>query len=103
MGLVGRVGDAVKVRGMFVHPSQVREVMSQFPEITRYQAVVTRAGHRDELNFYLEIAGEAGEGLPASVETRLQGVLRLKAEVHVVQPGTIPEDAGEIDDRRVWD
>ncbi len=41
--LVGRVGDAVKVRGMFVHPNQLRFAIGQAPGVVRYQAVVTRS------------------------------------------------------------
>ncbi|TMC67475.1 MAG: phenylacetate--CoA ligase, partial [Chloroflexi bacterium] len=45
--LVGRVGDAVKVRGMFVHPRQVGEVIARFPQVSRWQGIVTREGARD--------------------------------------------------------
>lgn len=102
MGLVGRVGDAVKVRGMFVHPSQVKEVLSQFPEINRFQGIITRSDHRDEITFNLETTG-AGEGLASKVGFRLQEVLRLKSAVNLVPPGTIPAGAPELSDQRVWD
>lgn len=101
-GLVGRVGDAVKVRGMFVHPSQVKELLSQFPEISRFQGVITRMDHRDEITFNLE-AGDAGEGFAAKVAARLQEVLRLKSVVNLVSPGAIPANAPEISDERIWD
>ncbi len=47
--LVGRVGEAVKVRGLFVHPEEVRRAFSRIPEVGRYQMVVSREGHRDRL------------------------------------------------------
>src|SRR5207245_9760550 len=55
--IVGRVGDAVKVRGMFVHPRQVDEVIARFPEVIRGQMVVTRDCARDLLPLRVVAAG----------------------------------------------
>src|SRR5213082_184146 len=55
-GLLGRVGDAVKVKGMFVRGSQMDEVMKQFPAVARFQAVVTCEEHHDQLSYIVELA-----------------------------------------------
>lgn len=100
--IMGRIGDAVKVRGMFVHPRQVDEVIARFPEVRRCQLVVTRGGHRDELAVRLE-APAAAEGLGERVAAALREVIKVRGEVELVPAGTIPEDAKRILDERVWD
>src|SRR5262249_6739925 len=52
-GLLGRIGDAVKVRGMFIRGSQLEEVFKKFPQVARFQAIVTREKHQDELNYLI--------------------------------------------------
>jgi phenylacetate-CoA ligase len=102
-GLLGRVGDAVKVRGMFVRGAQVEGVAKKFPEVARVQAVVTREGHHDQLEVLAEVAspGAAGD-LAARLGEALREELKVRAEVRLVTPGTIPAGAKRVDDRRVW-
>jgi phenylacetate-CoA ligase len=99
---MGRVGDAVKVRGMFVHPRQVDEVVARFPEVQTYQLVVTRAQHRDELAIRLEASPQSPK-LAERVASALREVIKVSGEVQVVQPGTIAPDASRILDERTWD
>lgn len=104
-GILGRLGDSVKVRGMFVHLKQVEEVMARFAEVARYQVTVTRKDHRDDLTFHLELAGEPAN--PMAVAARLEGlvrdVIRLRPEIDFVTRGTIPEGAKKLVDERKWD
>jgi phenylacetate-CoA ligase len=100
--ILGRIGDAVKVRGMFVHPRQVDEVLTRFPEVGRCQLVVTRSQHRDELTIRLETATPTAD-LSERVATALRDVLKVRGEVVVVPPGTIAPDARRILDDRIWD
>src|SRR4030042_1255813 len=58
--LLGRVGDAVRTRGMFIHPRQLEPARAKFPQVAQYQAVVTRPGHRDELPLTAELKTEEG-------------------------------------------
>ena len=58
LGLFGRSGDAVKVRGMFLHPNQLNYAVMQFPEIRDLQALITRDGNRDVVT----CDGRAGAG-----------------------------------------
>jgi phenylacetate-CoA ligase len=103
-GLVGRVGDAVKVKGMFVRGSQMDEVMKQFPEVARFQAVVTREEHLDRLVYLVELAAAAtpDAALFDRIAEALRDVVKVRGEVQVAPPGTIGEGAKKIDDRRVW-
>ena len=103
LGLLGRVGDGVKVRGMFVRAGQIAEVVKRFPEVSRWQAVVTREQHLDRLEYVVELG--PGADL-ASLALRLSEALReevkVRGEVRAAAPGEIPEGAKRIDDRRVW-
>jgi phenylacetate-CoA ligase len=102
-GLLGRVGDAVKVRGMFVRGAQVEGVGKKFPEVVRVQAIVTREAHHDELEILAEVAdpGAAGD-LAARLVDALRDELKVRPTVKLVAAGTIPANGKRIDDRRVW-
>lgn len=106
VALVGRAGEAVKVRGMFVHPNQVRFALGNFPAVARAQAVVTRPEHRDELVFRVELADEDvdREQLTAALGEALRAACRVKADrIEFVEPETIPSGAKVILDQRTWD
>ena len=102
-GWLGRVGDAVKVRGLFIRGSQIDGVMKNFPEVVRYQAIVTREDHRDELHYCVELKNSSAD---SDLTTRLADALReqvkVRGKVDVVAAGAIAPDAKKIDDRRVW-
>jgi phenylacetate-CoA ligase len=103
--ILGRVGDAVKVRGMFLHPAELDLAVARHPEVARYQAVVTRTGHNDALLLRAEL--RPGVTAPADLTERLVRTLaeavRLRAEVEVVAAGTLAPEGKKIDDRRTWD
>jgi phenylacetate-coenzyme A ligase PaaK-like adenylate-forming protein len=102
-GLLGRVGDAVKVRGMFVRGAQLEATAKRFPEVARVQGVVTREGHQDRLEVVAEVADPAAAGdLPGRLADALRDELKVRAEVRVAPPGTLPASAKRLEDRRVW-
>ncbi len=102
--LVGRSGEAVKVRGMFVHPNQLRFVAAQFPTIKAIQGVVTRPENRDYLTLRLVL--DDGGDLPAIEGPLTEGVrnvCRVKVDaVTAVPAGEIPADARGMVDNRDW-
>jgi phenylacetate-CoA ligase len=101
VGWLGRSGQAVKVRGMFVHPRQLAMALQQFPSISRYQALVTREGNRDELTVRVEFHGEGAD--TATLAEALQQAVKVKAVVEPVSAGTIPADAQPLQDLRTWE
>ncbi len=103
-GILGRIGDAVKVKGMFIRSSHIDEVFKKFAEVQRFQAVVTREQHQDELVFLVELGDEAGDRstVKARLADALREVLKVRGEVQLVPSGTIPAGAKRIVDRRVW-
>lgn len=103
--LVGRAGDAVKVRGMFVHPAEVDRLIARYPEIARYQVVVTRAGHNDAMLVRAELGPDAAGSpdLRDRIRQSLNEVLRLRSDVELVEAGTLPPDAKKVLDQRTWE
>ncbi|NIN66796.1 MAG: AMP-binding protein [Anaerolineae bacterium] len=103
--LVGRVGDAVKVRGMFVHPNQLTHALSQVPGIARAQAVVTRPESRDQMTLRVVPSEEDvdRETLTTTLVGAVQSACRVKAdEVEFIPASALAEDAEVIVDERTW-
>ncbi|MCA1553258.1 MAG: phenylacetate--CoA ligase family protein, partial [Chloroflexi bacterium] len=106
IALVGRVGDAVKVRGMFVHPQQLKAALSRFPSLGRAQAIITRPDVRDELVLHVETQQpRAGEGtLAKQVGDVVRELCRVSVDrIEFVPMGSIAADASTMLDQRRWD
>jgi len=105
-GILGRVGEEVKVRGMFIHPRQVEEVLAKFAEISNFQAVVSRIGERDELTINLELRDESvdRDKLTNDLARTFQDICRVRADnIKFGVKGTIPKDRKIILDERKWE
>jgi phenylacetate-CoA ligase len=98
-GWLGRADQTTKVKGMFVHPSQVAEIGKQHPELIRLRLVVSRHGEQDLMTLRAE-AKTNGNGLCEAVGSTLQAVTKLRGAVEVVAPGTLPNDGKVIVDER---
>jgi phenylacetate-CoA ligase len=104
LGWRGRADEVTKVRGMFIHPRQADEAVARVPGIARYQAVVTRQDHQDALTFHVEpAAGADAAAIEAGLPAAIRDVVKLRGEVRIVPPGTIPPGARKIEDQRKWD
>ncbi|MBM4446649.1 MAG: phenylacetate--CoA ligase, partial [Chloroflexi bacterium] len=93
----------VRVRGMFVHPKQTDEAISKFPEVRRYQLVVTRPQHRDEMILMAELAdGDIDkEKLKGALDKSFRDVCKVRFDhMEFVAKGAIPDDAKRIVDKR---
>lgn len=104
VGIVGRIGDAVKVKGLFVRGAQIDEVMKAFPAVARFQAIVTRAEQKDALRYLIELVPEASADpdLPERLNKALDALVKVRGRVEIAPRGTLPQGAKRIDDRRVW-
>ncbi len=101
-GWQGRVGAATKVRGMFLHPKQLADMMARFPEVTAFQAVVTREEHKDFLALHVVLAeGEESVGLAEKIKQTARDSIKFRLDVQVVN--TLPAGAPLIRDERSWD
>jgi phenylacetate-CoA ligase len=100
-GWLGRADQTTKVKGMFVHPEQVAEVAKRHAGLGRVRLVVTRAGEQDVMTLRAEIAN-ADAGLTAKLAQTLQALTKLKGEVELVAPGSLPNDGKVIADERTY-
>jgi phenylacetate-CoA ligase len=100
-GWLGRADQTTKVKGMFVHPEQVAEVAKRFAGLGRVRLVVARAGEQDIMILRAE-AASADAGLKEKLVQTLQAVTKLKGEVELVAPGSLPNDGKVIADERTY-
>ncbi|MDO9075342.1 MAG: AMP-binding protein [Rubrivivax sp.] len=98
-GWMGRADQTAKVRGMFVHPSQVAEVLKRHPELGRARLVVEGEMANDRMTLQAECA-TLPEGLQGAVAGSVRDITKLRCEVQLVAPGTLPNDGKVIDDAR---
>jgi phenylacetate-CoA ligase len=98
-GWMGRADQTAKVKGMFVRPEQVAEVLKRHPEIGKARLVVSRNGETDIMVLKAETRSRAG-GFSQEVGETLQAVMKLKGAVEAVKPGSLPNDGKVIEDTR---
>ncbi|CAA7619221.1 phenylacetate--CoA ligase family protein [Magnetospirillum sp. SS-4] len=98
-GWMGRADQTTKVKGMFIHPRQIAEVVRRHPELIRARLVVDRAGDSDALTLAVE-SGQDGEALASAIRQSFQTLCKLRAEVTFTPPGTLPNDGIVIQDKR---
>ncbi|MEN3292779.1 MAG: hypothetical protein V7642_2032 [Burkholderiales bacterium] len=103
-GWMGRADQTTKVRAMFVHPSQVADIVRRHPEILKARLVVTGEMANDVMTLHCEVRdpGAAGAHLPAIVET-IRDVTKLRGEVKLVAQGGLPNDGKVIEDARKFE
>ena len=104
MGWQGRIGDAVKVRGMFLHPRQVADFMSRFDEVTRWQAVITREEHKDYLALHIVTNPGTDEAdLTARLAQAARDAIKFQLEAKSVSETSLPPNSPPIRDERTWE
>jgi phenylacetate-CoA ligase len=101
-GWLGRADQTTKVRGMFVHPGQVAEIARRHPELGRVRLVVSGEMANDLMTLRVETA-DAPEGLADRVAQSLREVTKLRGEVALLPPGSLPNDGKVIEDARRYD
>jgi phenylacetate-CoA ligase len=101
-GWMGRADQTAKVRGMFVHPSQVAEIVRRHPELGRARLVIEGEMANDRMTLKAEVAAGA-EGLAQSVAATIRDVTKLRGDVALVAPGSLPNDGKVIEDARKYD
>jgi phenylacetate-CoA ligase len=100
-GWLGRADQTTKVKGMFVHPEQIAEIARRHPELGRVRLVVGRSGEQDTMTLRAESPG-SGADLASVLASDLQALTKLKGEVEIVAPGSLPNDGLVIADERKY-
>ncbi|MGO4392929.1 phenylacetate--CoA ligase family protein [Variovorax sp. M-6] len=100
-GWMGRADQTTKVRGIFVHPSQVGEVVRHFPEVLKARMVVSGEMANDQVCLKVEVA-HRHDGLRTRLEASFREVTKLRGEAELVAPGSLQDDGKTIEDRRTY-
>jgi phenylacetate-CoA ligase len=98
--IVGRVDTTARIKGMFVYPHQVEQVITRFEEIKRWQIEVTNPGGIDEMTLVIEASNFKRE---EDLLHKFREKIKLRPALSVVAPGTLPPQIRPIEDKRKWD
>ena len=101
-GWMGRADQTTKIRGMFVHPGQVNTIAKRFPEITKARLVVTGEMANDAMTLKVETACSGPAALAAKIGEAIRDVTKLRGDVELVVPGSLPNDGKVIEDARSY-
>lgn len=103
--LVGRRGEAVKVRGMFLHPNQLRFAAGQVPGVVTLQAVVSRPELRDQFDLQVVVEPNAqADAVSQQLKQAVDGLCRVRVdEIYFVSAGSISQDSPMVIDKRSWE
>ncbi len=100
-GWMGRADQTTKIRGMFVHPKQVDDIVKRFTEVARARLVVSGEMANDTMTLRVE-ANTNPEGLNLRIEEAIRDVTKLRGQVEIVLPGSLPNDGKIIEDARSY-
>ena len=98
-GWMGRADQTAKIKGMFVRPEQVADLVAKHDEIEKARVVVTREGEMDAMTVQIEAANGDAEAYAKSVSE----TLKLRGKIEIAAPGSLPKDGIVIDDQRSYD
>ncbi len=102
-GWMGRADQTTKVKGMFVHPGQIAQVVRRHPELVRARLVVDNPGLNDRMTLMCETAGGGSEALAAAVAASIRELTKLRGEVAFLPAGALANDGKVIDDVRKYE
>jgi len=100
-GWLGRADQTTKIRGMFVHPGQVAAIARRFPEVLKARLVVSGEMANDTMTLQVEARG-APQGLGERIGEAIRDVTKLRGEVQLLAPGSLPNDGKVIEDARSY-
>ncbi len=101
-GWMGRADQTTKIKGMFVHPSQVAEIVRRFPEIVRARLVVSGEMANDQMTLKIESHRSDPDSFEQRVGEAMREITKLRGTVEVLAPGSLPNDGKVIEDARSY-
>jgi len=102
-GWMGRADQTTKVKGMFVHPSQVAEVVRRHPDVLRARLSVTHDADRNDVMTLACETTTPSDALATAVGASIREVCKLRGEVSFLTPASLPNDGKVIEDLRRYD
>jgi phenylacetate-CoA ligase len=100
-GWMGRADQTTKVKGMFVHPSQIATIIKRHPEIVRGRLVVDSVEGADQMTLHVEVPAHQSSRADGIVAT-IRDVTKLRGDVVFHAQGELPNDGKVIEDRRTY-
>ena len=100
-GWLGRADQTTKIRGMFVHPAQVADIARRFPEVLKARLVVSGEMANDVMTLQVEAAPASAE-LQSRIGEAIRDVTKLRGDVQLLEPGSLPNDGKVIEDARSY-
>ena len=100
-GWLGRADQTTKVRGMFVHPAQIAEVVRRFPQVLRARLVVSGEMANDKMLLRTEVESRP-DGLADRLGNAARELTKLRCDVELLAPGALPNDGKVIEDARSY-
>ena len=88
---------------MFVHPSQVAELIKRHPEIVAARLVIQSEDNYDQMTLHCEVADTSMVGLNEKIAASVRDVCKLRGEVSLLAVGTLANDGKVIDDQRKFE
>ncbi len=101
-GWMGRADQTAKVRGMFIHPEQVEKLVKRHPEVIRARLIIEWIDQSDAIKMQCETTSADGSLKTALIES-IRQICKLRGEVELLEPGSLPNDGKVIDDIRQYD
>ena len=101
-GWLGRADQTAKVRGMFVHPAQIAQVLKRHPQIARARLVIEWVARRDQMTLHCELQNDArgDDSLAAEIAASIREVCKVRGEVAWAARGALADDGKVIEDAR---
>ena len=99
-GWMGRADQSAKVRGLFVHPSHVADLVRRHPGVRRARVVITRPQDLDVMTLRAEVEPQERPRLAEALVATMRELTQLRAEVELMDAGALPNDGKVIDDQR---
>jgi phenylacetate-CoA ligase len=103
-GWMGRADQTTKMRGMFIHPAQVNRIAARHPEIGRTRLVIDHINDSDSMTLHCECnVAQASDGLSDAIARSIRDLCKVRGDVSLVAPDSLPNDGIVIEDRRKYD
>ena len=99
-GWLGRADQSAKVRGMFVHAGQVADIVKRHPALHRARLVISGELAQDHVVLQGEVTSTLQEAFVESLMQTARDLTKLRIEVELLPPGSLPNDGQLIEDRR---
>lgn len=102
VGWMGRADQTAKVRGMFIHPEQINDLIKRYPEIIKARLVVDLLEQSDQMTLFCEVTQQS-EALGVAISETIRELCKVRGEVNFVELDSISNDGLVIEDRRRYE